>query len=154
MKKISSGTTVIYKRLFPLLWFGMLGFFVLMALRDGVLQKGQWTFVVVPVFMAGIGLAMMKQLFWDLVDEVHDGGDYLLIRKGDEQERVPLKNIMNVSATTYMNPPRVTLRLVNPGKFGSEVTFTPVRKMSFSLSRKDPMIDDLIVRVDRARRTA
>lgn len=153
MKKISSGVTVLYKRVFPFFWFGIVAFIAVMAVRAGHLQKGQWMFVVMPILLAMFGLVVMKQLFWDLVDEVQDGGDYLLIRKGDEQERVPLNNIMNVSATVYMNPPRVTLRLVKPGKFGSEVTFTPVRKMSFSLSRKNALIDDLIERVDRARRT-
>ncbi|HEY0940837.1 MAG TPA: hypothetical protein VGE08_12120 [Steroidobacter sp.] len=152
MKKISSGATVFYKRLFPLLWFGFAGFVSVMALRDGLVQKGQWMFLVMPILVGLIGFVIMRQVLWDLVDEVHDGGDYLLIRKGDEQERVPLKNIMNVSATTHINPPRVTLRLVTPGKFGTEVTFTPARKTSFSFSTKNPIVDDLIVRVDRARR--
>lgn len=152
MKKISSGATVFYKRLFPLVWFGFIGFAVVMALLEGHLEKGQWMFVIMPLFMAVIGFVIMKQLLWDLVDEVRDGGDHLLIRKGDEQERVPLKNIINVSSTTHTNPPRVTLRLLRPGKFGSEVTFTPARKTAFSFSWKNPIIDDLIVRVDRARR--
>ena len=31
-----------------------------------------------PCFMAVVGFVLFKKLLWDLVDEVHDGGDYLL----------------------------------------------------------------------------
>lgn len=152
MKKISSGVTLFHKKVFPLVWFGFLLFFMVMAIRDGAIQKGQWMFVAMPMFMCVLGFLIMKKIIWDLVDEVHDAGDYLLIRKGDEEEFVPLKNIMNVSASIHMNPPRVTLRLVEPGKFGPEVTFTPVRKTFFIPFGKNPIVEDLIVRVDKARR--
>jgi hypothetical protein len=109
-------------------------------------------FLLVPVLMAVLGFLLMRKLVWDMVDEVHDGGDYLLVRKGSEQERVPLNNIMNVNASTNTNPPRVTLRLVKPGRFGSEITFVPQARMSFLPFKKNPIVEDLIVRVDRARR--
>lgn len=146
MKKIS-GSTVFHKKVFPLLWFGVLAF----AFVAG-LQKGRPELLAMPVLMAIIGFVVMKKFVWDLVDEVYDGGDYLLVRKASEEERVPLNNIMNVNASINANPPRVTLRLVKPGKFGSEVTFTPRTKMSFLPFRKNPIVEDLIVRVDRARR--
>jgi hypothetical protein len=151
MRKISSGATTFHKKLFPLIWFGSLAAFLVMALR-GPLQEGQWMFLAMPLLMAAFGLVLMKKLVWDLVDEVHDGGDHLIIRKGGEQERVPLSNIMNVSASTNSNPPRVTLRLVKPGKFGPEVTFPPQAKFSLNPFAKNPIVEDLIVRVDRARR--
>jgi hypothetical protein len=65
---------------------------------------------------------------------------------------VPLSNIMNVSASTNMNRPQVTLRLVKPGKFGSEVSFSPPSRFSFNPCAKHPIVEDLIVRVDEARR--
>lgn len=109
-------------------------------------------FLVMPIFIGVIGFMVMKKLIWDLVDEVHDGGDYLLIRKGSEEERVPLKNIINVSASTNTNPPRITLRLLKPGKFGPEITFSPQLKFSLNPFAKNPIVDELIVRVDAARR--
>jgi len=51
-----------------------------------------------------------------------------------------------------MNPPRVTLRLVKAGRFGSEVTFTPPMRFRFNPFAKPPIVEELIVRVDRARR--
>lgn len=89
MKKISSGATVFHKRVFPLIWFGGLAAFLVTALR-GPVKEGEWMFLAVPIFMAAVGVLVMKKLVWDLADEVNDGGDYLLIRKGSEQERVPL----------------------------------------------------------------
>jgi hypothetical protein len=152
MKKISSGSTAFYKKVFPLVWFGFLGFFVVTTVTRDTLADGQWAFLIIPSLMAVFGFILMKKLVWDLVDEVHDGGDFLVVKNGDEEERIPLSNVMNVSASTNMNPPRITLRLVNPGKFGSEVSFSPASRISFNPFAKNPVAEDLIVRVDRARR--
>ena len=153
MKKISSGSTVFYKRLFPLAWFGFLVVFVGLALSRRHYGGAQWwPFIVMPICMAVFGFVLMRKLVWDLADEVQDGGDFLLIRKGGEEERVPLNNIMNVNASTNMNPQRVTLRLVKPGKFGSEVSFALPARFSFNPFARHPVAEDLIVRVDRARR--
>ena len=154
MKKISSGSTVFYKKLFPLAWFGFLVVFVGVGLsrRGDIGEAEWWPFVGVPLFMAVFGLVLMRKLVWNLADEVHDGGDFLLIRKGGEEERVPLNNIMNVNASTNVNPQRITLRLVKPGKFGSEVSFALPARFSFNPFATHPIAEDLIVRVDRARR--
>lgn len=152
MKRISSGQTFFYKKIFPLIWFGFLAVFVAVALSTGERPEERWPFIVVPILMIAFGIPLMKKVLWDLADEVQDGGDFLLIRKGGDEERVPLSNIMNVSASTNMNPPRVTLRLVKPGKFGSEVSFSPPSRFSFNPFAKHPIVEELIVRVDKARR--
>lgn len=151
MKKISSGFTAFHKKIFPLVWFGFLAFFVVTAVTGGAVRDGQWMFLVMPCFMAIFGFFLMKKLVWDLVDEVHDCGDSLLVRKGSDEERIPLSNIMNVSASTNMSPQRITLRLVRPGRFGVDVSFSPQSQVSFNPFAKNPLVDDLIVRVDRAR---
>jgi len=49
-----------------------------------------------------------------------------------------------------MSPPRVTLSLRKASLFGKQVSFcAPIRFMPFASS---PIIDDLIARVDAARR--
>jgi hypothetical protein len=58
---------------------------------------------------------------------------------------------MNVSASTNMNPPRITLRLVQPGKFGSELAFSPTMSFTLNPFAKSGVAEDLIVRVDKAR---
>lgn len=150
MTKISSKFTFFHKKWFPLLWFGFLAVFVTLALTNGALEKNPM-FLVGPIVMAVIGLFVMKKLVWDLVDEVYDCGEFLLIKNRGEEDRVPLSNIMNVNASTMINPPRITLRLVNPGKFGNEIAFSPLTSFTFNPFAKNQVAEGLIVRVDRAR---
>ena len=153
--RISSSATVFHKRLFPFVWFGVTvvfaSFAVHGALTKGFARPGIFAFLVVPVVMGIIGQFVMRKLIWDLVDEVRDGGDFLIVRKGLYEERVSLTNVMNVSFSYGTSPPRVTLRLVKPGRFGADVAFIPIRERPFSLSARNPMVDELMVRVDKAR---
>ena len=152
MRRISSGMTKFYKRVFPVLFFGILIVAFAGALSSKEIGGEQWIVLLIPIAMFLVFFFVMKHLIWDLADEVHDTGDALLVTKGGEQERIPLTNIMNVSATLMINPPRVTLRLVHTSKFGDEITFSPQTPFSFNrLGRRNPMIDELIVRVDAAR---
>jgi len=154
MQRISSGMTFFYKRIFPIIWFGFLLLFIaapiVAPLFGGSFAGSPVGFLLVPAFMMIIGYFMMKKLLFDLVDEVLDAGDALVIRNGHLEERVALSEIMNVGYTPFMNPPRVTLSLRNPGVFGERVSFcAPVSLMpTFSTS---PVIDELIKRIDAAR---
>ena len=151
MKKISRSTTFA-KRVFPLIWCGGLVIVALAAFTQAAVHDERWIVgVAVPVFMAAFGFVLMRKLVWDLADEVHDGGHFLLVRKGSEEERIALNNIMNVSVSTNVNPARITLRLVKPGRFGPEVAFSAVSRMSFDPSAKNPVAEDLIVRAYEAR---
>ena len=150
MTKISSGYTAFMKKGFPVFWFGFIALFVAIALsRSGV--RADPMLLIAPCALAVFGYFIFKKLVFDLVDEVYDCGDYLLIRNGGEEDHLALSNVMNVNSSTYTNPPRITLRLVNPGKFGSEVAFSPVRKFTLNPFKPNPVAEDLIVRVDKAR---
>ena len=151
MTKISSGATFYYKRIFPVLWFGFIAVFIVTALMSGTTAQDMML-LIVPVFLIVVGYVVMRLLIWDLVDDVFDCGDALLIRNRGEEERVALSNIMNVGSTTFMNPPRVTLRLVNAGKWGQEVSFVPAPAFRLNPFARNRVVEDLIVRVDRARR--
>jgi hypothetical protein len=150
MKRISSTWTFFNKKLFPLLWFGFLTFFVVTMVLTGV-PNADPMFLIVPALMALFGFFLMKKLVWDLVDEVYDCGDFLLIRNRGEEDRVALANVMNVNASTFVKPPRITLRLRDPGKFGQEVSFSPVTGFSLNPFAKSQVAEDLIVRVDQPR---
>jgi hypothetical protein len=151
MKRISSRSTVFYKRIFPLLWFGFLAFFVITALWASRRTHGVAVpFLVMPMLMAVIGYVLFRRLIFDLVDEVWDDGDALIVRNGGTEERVTLKNIINIGFSTMTNPERVTLTLRDPGALGKELTFSPPRRL-LSLGRS-PIIGELIERVDQARR--
>jgi hypothetical protein len=148
--RISSRFTGFNKKIFHALWFGFLAFFLVTSAFSGAYKKDMW-FIVIPILMAVFGFFLLKKLVWDLVDEVYDYGDFLLIKNRGEEDRIALSNIMNVNATTYMNPPRITLRLVNPSKFESEITFSPIIGFKLNPFAKNEVAEDLIVRVDQAR---
>lgn len=150
MKKISSGSTFLYKRIFPLAWFGFLAFFVAQTMALGAAQK-DLIFLAVPIFMAIAGYLFMRKLLWVLADEVYDCGDHLLVKSRGSEERIELSNIMNVNASMFMNPPQITLRLINPGRNGNEVTFSPAEGLRISFFTKSTVAEDLIVRAHRAR---
>lgn len=148
-KKISSRSTYFHKRVFPLFWFGFLALFVFTGFAHDAGAHSP-LFIVFPVVMAVFGYFFMKKLVFDLVDEVYDCGDHLLVKSGGREEIVKLSNIMNVSSSSMMNPPRIELRLKTPGVFGDEIAFTP-SGLVFLPFAKSKIANDLIVRVDRAR---
>jgi hypothetical protein len=150
MTRISSKSTFLIKKIVPLFWFGFLTVFVGSLVVEG--RVGDVFFVLVPLLMAIGGFVFFKFVVWNLADEVFDGGDYLLIRRGDRKVRIPLTGIMNVSSSTHSNPPRVTLRLVAASEFGTHVSFYPTTPFTLNPFAKNPVAEDLIVRVDLARR--
>ena len=135
----------------PALWFGFIAIFIVTTLLGGAVEK-DFMFLVMPCIMAAFGFFFFKKLLWDLADEVHDGGDFLLVRYRGEEENVPLSNIMNVSASMLVNPPRISLRLVKPGKLGSEIAISPTRRFTLNPFAKSEVAENLIERVDKARR--
>jgi hypothetical protein len=151
MQRISSRATFYQKRVFPVIWFGFLAFFLLTAAR--VKTPGNRlpiAAIVIPVFMGAFGYFLMKKLVFDLADEVQDAGDALIVRFGTQEERIPLSEIINVSYSYLSNPARVTLTLRTPGRFGKEVSFSP--PSTFLPFVKSPIVADLIERSDAARR--
>jgi hypothetical protein len=151
MRRISSKSTFFYKRVFPLIWFGFLAFFVLTDLLASRRTHVDFIpFLVVPVVMAVFGYVLFRKLVFDLVDEVWDDENALIIKNAGIEERIALKDIINVGFSTMTNPERVTLTLREPGPLGKGITFSPPRRfLTFSRS---PIVNELIERVDLARR--
>jgi len=150
MKKLTSKTTFYYKRVFPFIWFGFLGVFLCVGLFSSISKKGPGVlFLVVPIGMAAIGYFIMKKLVWDLIDEVYDEGTSLLFKNKDQEVRVSLKDIKNVSYSAMTNPPRVTLSIRYKTALGDELSFSP--PVSWVPFRKNEDIKRLIDRIDEAR---
>jgi hypothetical protein len=98
--------------------------------------------------MMVFGYFVMKKLIFDLVDNVMDLDDTLLVKNGNQEDRIALSDIVNVNYSPVVNPPRVVLSLRKPSKFGAQIAFcAPVRFVPFAPS---PVIDALIARVDAA----
>jgi hypothetical protein len=150
MTRLSSRWTYFYKRVFPVMWFGFIALFVLLPW----LNRHQAAALPLPVFIAPVvmgafGYLLFRRLLFDLVDEMWDDGEALVARKGGVEQRIPLRTIINVGFSTMTRPERVTLRLREPGPLGQDVTFMPPTRFSFLAH--NPIIDQLIERVDLAR---
>jgi hypothetical protein len=154
MRRISSKRTFFFKRVFPVLWFGFLAIFVLTAFLAIRRTHGEAIpMLFMPVIMAVVGYTLFRRLLFDLVDEVWDDGDELVVRNGGVEERLPLRSVINIGYSIITNPERVTLTLRDAGPFGKEITFMPLsRPFSFRWFSRNPIIDELIERVDQARR--
>ena len=151
LKRISSRQVFFLKWLMPLIFILIAGVAGLSVLLVEPRRAPPPMVLVAPILALVIGFVVMRKLVWDLADEVLDGGDYLVVKKGRIEERVPLSNIMNVSATTMVNPPRIELRLVDPGRLGDRIAFSPVKNATLNPFARNAVAEDLIVRVDRAR---
>ena len=152
MTRLSSKWTFFYKRIFPALFVGFLILFAAVPFFTGARFGGYQSLpiFIVPIVMAVIFYVVMKKLVFDLVDEVMDLGDALRVKNGSQEDRIALSDIININYTPLMSPPRVTLSLRNASLFGKQVSFcAPIRFIPFASS---PIIDDLIARVDAARR--
>jgi hypothetical protein len=152
MNRISSKMTFFIKRVYPVMFFGFLLIFpIIFILEWGTGRGPPLMALIVPAFIAAIFYFFAKKMFFNLVDEVWDAGEALVIRNKRMEERIALSEIMNVGYIPFMSPPFITLSLRSPGNFGSKISFCgPVRFLPFSAN---PIIDDLIERIDAARRT-
>jgi hypothetical protein len=142
--------TTFNKRVMPLVLLLVLvaGVFVTLAAtrRNPVLLP----LALLPVLIGAIVFFVMRKLVFDLVDEVWDTGHDLIVKNDGQTERIAFANIMNLSYTVLVNPPRVTLHLRLPCRFGHEVSFIP--PLRFIPFARSPLIEDLILRIDQARR--
>jgi hypothetical protein len=151
MKLISSRVTYFQKRVFPCIWFS---FLMMIALAGGVMSNGPWQsrlpILLGPLVMSVFGYALFRKLLFDLVDEVYDLGDTLLVRNKGMEIHIPLANIINVSASTFTNPPRITLRLREPCDLGKDISFIP--PTNSNPFKRSMLGNELIDRIDSLRR--
>jgi hypothetical protein len=128
--------TYFYKRVFPIVWFGFIGLWTVVAL-GAIAAKGQPPFqlayiFVGPAVMVVIGYILMRALVFDLVDVAYLDQGHIFVTNGDVKQQIALKDIINVNNTYLVNPERITLTTRNPGPLGREVTFmAPVRLWPF-----------------------
>ncbi|MEL6823928.1 MAG: hypothetical protein AAFP70_19405 [Calditrichota bacterium] len=147
MKKVT-GPTFFVKILFPALWFG---FSIVMAII--ILSFGDiatvWPRALPSLAMMVGGFFLFRKLYWNLADEVIDHGDLLQIRKGNISQEIALQDIINIDYD--MTQSHVTLNTREAGPLGKAVKFqAPIFKSGFF--SRSPYVDELIERVDDARR--
>ncbi len=153
MVRLSSTIVPITKRLFPIVWVGglvLMALFTVLEFREGVQLTDLLVFYSVLALMALAGYIMMRKFFSGLVDQVYDEGSTLLFRTRHGETRVHLHDIKNVNYEVLVNPQRVTISLRTPSELGTELSFSPTTGLM--PMKRNPAIDDLIDRIDQARR--
>ena len=136
MKKISSGLTFFYKRVFPIAWLGFIVIYEFVVLgclfmNKMPMEKGI-IFMVLPLLMFIAGLCFFSKLFWNLMDEVYYDEMSLLIKNGNESICIPFCEIKEIN---YKNsrPPRIEVILNKKTVMGNALYFVPpVRIIAFS----------------------
>jgi len=160
MERISSGQTFFMKRVFPVIWLGFVGAGVAVAItasfsHTAVPARGgppPVIFMSFPVLMLIIGVVLFRKLLWDLADSVDESRDFLLVRRGSIEQRVPFAGVLNVSMSQFTNPPRLTLRLRTAGPLGDEIVFIPKAPgIRWNPFKRNEIAERLIRRVDEAR---
>jgi hypothetical protein len=150
MKRLTSKATFFYKRVFPLIWFGFLIIFLFAVFSNAAENEpADFVFLIFPIIMLGFSYFILKKMVLDLIDKVYDEGASLLVRNGNQEVRVSLKEIKNVSYSTMTSPSRVTLSIRHNTIFGDELSFLP--PASWIPFKKNGEIVKLIDRIDEAR---
>lgn len=149
MKILSSRKTFFFKKIFPVFWFGFLFVFLAVGFYDT--KNVDLAFLIMPFVMMIFGFFLFKSLVWGLADEVRDCGEHLIVVRNGVEERIMLSDIFNISMSQFTNPPRISMRLLKPGKLGDEVLFIPVNNSRFNLFGRNEIAEDLMKRTDLAR---
>ena len=153
MRVISSRWTCFYKRIIPLIGWG----FPVLAILRWLLGRHSPSFADPVFLLIPVGTAVLTHVFLhaltrDLADEVVESGDSLIVRKAGEEARIALADVVNVDASTLFNPPRITLSLRTPCRFGAKVVFSPPpNPRLFAPFAPTPTAQARIERVHRAR---
>ena len=152
MVRISTRQTAFLKRGFPTFWVVILAVIAVSVSADPHVAPRDRAIVYYGVIppIALLGWFLWRKLLSNLADEVWDAGDELVVRDRGVEAHVPLSNIVNVSCEWLTNPQRITLTLREPSMLGSEIVFAPL--VQWVLLRRSPIADDLVRRVEEARR--
>ena len=150
MKKIS-GSTFLLKKLvaaFLLIFWGS------WLITPFLPSDDEFPLVLaVVLFVVGgfIWFWAYKQTIGDLADIVYDNGDELIFHKGNREQRVNIRDILNISFQNIILLQRITVHVRSKGAIGEQLVFSPpVRLFWF---KQNTLISELIERVGRARNT-
>ena len=144
MRRISSLWIWWYKWILPTSWFAALGFGATSCVPAVIAGRFPITGLLVPIGLTIFGYFVLRRLVFPLADEVWIDGRDLIVRRGGEEARFPIREIMSVESPRRVEPARVELTLREPCLFGSEIAFLPTVRW-FDLGRH-PVVDELLRR--------
>jgi hypothetical protein len=148
MPQLSTGRMYLAKWLLPILTFvGVSVWTIARKMPHTAMDIVSHAFAL--CVLASFMVYFFRRDIWDLADEVLDGGDFLLVRRGNKHDRILLANVLGVDVTHQLNSTRIVLRLRTPGIFGDKLGFLP--KVTHRWGGRNDIADDLAARVARFR---
>lgn len=152
---ISSRSTFFYKFVFYPLIFAALAYVFGRDLPGGGNSAIRPFLGLLPIFVAGAIFLPQQLRFLKMADAVMDMGDSLLITQRGIRTTIPLQEVINVSSTHTGHAAQVVLTLRRNSPFGKQVLFiaTDAKGFQWSIYAENPLLEQLIERVDAARRS-
>lgn len=147
-KRISSRSTFVVKRIYPIIFVAGIVLIVAMPLIGAVTLYQPppiWFSIPAALLLLIVGWLIMRTLVFGLADEVFDEGDALLVRNNKRDVRIPLSNIAAVRYASWLNPGKVTVALKEPCAFGAQIAFLP--RTRFLPFLGSPVVWDLSRRI-------
>jgi hypothetical protein len=125
MRKLSSEATTVAAKTFPILP----GAVLVLVLCATTYEWGAVGGSPIPpllVLALLVTLIWLTRMFvWTLMDEVCDGGDCLIVKRGHTEDKLYFSDIDDVIDRTFSRPPKLVVRMRCKSKFGWNVAFVP-----------------------------
>jgi hypothetical protein len=147
VQAISFKNTALFKRG---IWLSAVAL-VLFVTAPAALDASLWRNPLPSAIAVGILCAALSFFFWKtqihrLVDEVLDCGDHLQVRRGRDEETIPLSRVSAVEVASSGGFHRITIRLRTPSKFGLRIEFLPQASLWSNISAITQIALDLTQR--------
>ncbi len=135
------------KRLFPLFAIGVLLAALFAAAMSDDVRGASSSFAM--FVLVALALFFIRRRIWSLADEVRDGGSFLLVRRGEIEQKVYLHDIEAIDHETAFVPPGIRITCRTPGPLGRKIRF--LGDDFESMISTPPIVRDLRERVERLR---
>ncbi len=126
LRRLSSVNMTLWaKTVFPIIWFGFIGLMTLCTIIAMIAtQRLIWQVLILP----GMALPVYVFMRWwtfPMLDEVLIEGDHIIVKNNSQKDCFSIANVIDASASWFMNPERVALTLKEPCRFGRKIVFSP-----------------------------
>lgn len=149
-ERLTDGSTYYWSRVFPGLWTGVLGIFVVLVWLGALGDAAEPMGVKVGITAAwAVASTVFFRLFSGLKDVWLDGDD-LLVGDPTRGTRVSLRDVREVRESRLRQVKSITLELGRPTPWGDSITFVPKGLKTFLFPyTSSPVADKLRTRTQR-----
>ena len=109
--------------------------------------------LLVPYALLVWSIFLYIMLVSGLVSYVYDSDKYLIVKNGKVKDRVMYSDIKEVEYFPRQAPRKVTLHLMQPSKFGKNISFSPYSPFDEFFSERNTVVETLIEKVEKSKLT-